>query len=186
MREQACVHAASPSPSVRFDRVLSFRKGIVDPIEPERSPFWTFLWMHEDRPCKDRRWTVHGRAGEKGVEKAPSPRRRRAERDGDDEASWRWMVLADGTVVIRWKRTKVCLARRHASPWEDNGAKTRRRRIGPWDGVVTGRNTLVRMGNVDNNAILGMFLVFFFSVRSGTILSHISSDYIQPPTRHRC
>ena len=186
MREHSCVHAASPSPSpsVRIDRFLPFRKGIASPIEPEWSPFWTFPWIRKERPCKDRPRTVHGSSMDRLAKRAR--RSRHHHDDGGGKAMERTWHRGDGC-PCRWNG---CIARKvtEAMPCEmscpaeeDRGVGIRKTCVEPWDGVVTGLHTAMRLGKFENYGTLVAFLAVVHSVRHNPILDWCTWHPKPPP-----
>ena len=111
--------------------------------------------------------------------------------DGGGKAMERTWHRGDGC-PCRWNG---CIARKvtEAMPCEmscpaeeDRGVGIRKTCVEPWDGVVTGLHTAMRLGKFENYGTLVAFLAVVHSVRHNPILDWCTWHPNPPPPLHRC
>lgn len=135
------------------------------------------------RPSMDRSWTGWRKGRGEATSRTTTERKRR----------WRGRGIVEMAVPCRWNG---CIARKVTEAMscgmsclaeEDWGVGIRRTCVEPWDGVVTGLHTAMRLGKFKNYGTLVTFLAVVHSVRHNPILDWCTwHPNPPPPPLHRC
>lgn len=131
------------------------------------------------RPSMDRSWTGWRKGRGEATSRTTTERKRR----------WRGRGIVEMAVPCRWNG---CIARKVTEAMscgmsclaeEDWGVGIRRTCVEPWDGVVTGLHTAMRLGKFKNYGTLVTFLAVVHSVRHNPILDWCTWHPNPPPPR---
>lgn len=129
------------------------------------------------RPSMDRSWTGWRKGRGEATSRTTTERKRR----------WRGRGIVEMAVPCRWNG---CIARKVTEAMscgmsclaeEDWGVGIRRTCVEPWDGVVTGLHTAMRLGKFKNYGTLVTFLAVVHSVRHNPILDWCTWHPNPPP-----